>query len=130
MSTHAQYHCTVNYINSRILFFSPTAIVHYLTSPKSGGFKLRAGSDQSDVQAFIQHLILIGLTGREQPKLMEEWKHLLPENENVLNLYEGLQVDLETIKDKVNELNDKVPISRPRKCESFNPEYLDCSVSK
>ena len=100
-------------------------IVQYLISPKGGCMKLRAGSNEADIQAYVQDLILIGMTGMPEPLLMDDWSHLLPDEEEIMRLYNELKVELDEISRKVDKANE----TRPHACQSFNPKYLECSVS-
>jgi hypothetical protein len=105
-------------------------IVQYLLTPKAGAMKLRPDKDEADIQTFIQDLILIGLTGAPQPKLMEDWSHLLPDESEVKTMYTNLKDDLVAIAVKVDEANETVPCpGRPKICQSFNPKYFETSVS-
>jgi len=105
-------------------------IVHYLLSPKAGAFKLRPEKDEADIQAFVQHQILIGLTGAPRPKLMEDWSHLLPNKSEVKTMYTKLTGDLKEVSAKVDKANETVPCpGRPKICQSFNPKHFETSVS-
>jgi len=105
-------------------------IVHYLLSPKAGAFKLRPEKDEADIQAFVQDLILIGLTGAPRPKLMEDWLHLLPNKSEVKTMYTNLTGDLMKVSAKVDKANETVPCpGRPKICQSFNPKHFETSVS-
>lgn len=104
-------------------------IVHYLLSPKAGAFKLRPEKDEADIQAYIQDLILIGLTGAPRPKLKEDWSHLLPDNSEVTKMYTNLKDDLMEVSVKVDKANKNLGPGRPKICQSFNPEHFETSVS-
>ena len=74
--------------------------------------------------------IFIGLTGGTQPKLMEDWSHLLPDQPEVKKVYNELKDELNEISKRIDEANATVPCSeRPKLCQSFNPKYLETSVS-
>ena len=69
-------------------------------------------------------------SGLRNPQLMSNWKYLLPDHPKARELHEVLMQDLQEITEKVDKLNEAAPNpSRPRKFESFNPKYLECSVS-
>ena len=59
------------------------------------------------------------------PKLMSNWKHLLPDQEEVMKLHDDLMEDLEKISASVDKRNEV----RPHKSQIFNPKYLETSVS-
>ena len=98
-------------------------------SPKAGAFKLRPEKDEADIQAYIQDLILIGLTGAPRPKLKEDWSHLLPDNSEVTKMYTNLKDDLMEVSVKVDKANKNLGPGRPKICQSFNPEHFETSVS-
>ena len=60
-----------------------------------------------------------------QPQLMSNWKHLLPDREEVNKLHDDLMEDLEKISASVEARNEE----RPHKSEIFNPKFLEASVS-
>ena len=59
------------------------------------------------------------------PQLMSNWKHLLPDCEEVIKLHDDLMEDLERISGSVDARNEK----RPHKSQIFNPKFLETSVS-
>ena len=56
---------------------------------------------------------------------MSDWKHLLPDHEEAIKLYDNLMEDLNEISASVDARNEE----RPHKSESFNPKFLETSVS-
>ena len=71
------------------------------------------------------------MTSAPQPKLMEDWSHLLPDNKKVKGFYDELKKDLGEIIKAIDGANANVPNpKRPKICESFNPKHHDVSVSK
>ena len=105
-------------------------IVQYLLSPKAGALKIRPEKDEADIQSFVQGLIVIGLAGAPQPKLMEDWSHLLPDESEVKTMYTSLKDDLMEISVKIDKANETVPCpGRPKICQSFNPKHFETSVS-
>jgi hypothetical protein len=56
---------------------------------------------------------------------MSNWKHLLPDHEEVIKLYDNLMEDLIKISVSVDARNEE----RPHKSEMFNPKFLETSVS-
>ena len=62
--------------------------------------------------------------------IMSNWKHLLPKHPEVNRLHDQLMEELREHSERVDAMNDAAPNERrPRKCETFNPKYLECSVS-
>ena len=61
----------------------------------------------------------------KNPPLMSNWKHLLPDHEEAIKLYDNLMEDLHKISASVDERNEE----RPHKSEMFNPKFLETSVS-
>merc|ERR1712008_474015 len=94
------------------------SVVHYIISPKGSSMKLRPESDEADIQAFVQQLILIGLTSSPQPMLMEDWSHLLPDHQKVKGFYDELKRELGEITKEIDGANANVPNpERPKICE-------------
>ena len=61
---------------------------------------------------------------------MQDWSHLLPDHQKVKGFYDELKKELGEIIQKIDGENAKVPTpERPKICESFNPKYLEVSVS-
>ena len=70
------------------------------------------------------------MTSAPQPKLMEDWSHLLPDHQKVKGFYDELKKELGEIIKEIDGANANVPNpKRPKICESFNPKYLEVSVS-
>ena len=70
------------------------------------------------------------MTGGTQPKLMEDWSHLLPDQPEIKKVYNDFKDELNEISKRIDEANATVPCSeRPKICQSFNPKYLETSVS-
>ena len=70
------------------------------------------------------------MTAAPQPKLMEDWSHLLPNSNKVKGFYNVLKSELQEVSKKIDEANDNVPNpNRPTICESFNPKHHEISVS-
>ena len=93
---------------------------------------MRPDEDETDVQMFVQNLVLFGLTSGEWPKLMHDWSHLLPDDPVVKKIYKELKDELSEISKRIDEDNDKANATNPRRpkvCESFNPKHLETSVS-
>ena len=61
----------------------------------------------------------------KNPPLMSNWKHLLPDCEEAIKLYDNLMEDLHKISASVDARNEE----RPHKSQIFNPKFLETSVS-
>ena len=59
----------------------------------------------------------------KNPLLMSNWKHLLPAEAD--KLHDDLMVELEEISSLVEAKNE----TRPHKSQTFNPKFLETSVS-
>lgn len=125
--THLAFNVTAwhEHVGNIITYLLPPNILH------SFGFKLRPGIEVADVQALIQSLCIAGITGLRNPKLMSNWKHLLPRNNpRVEKAYNELMVDLQKISEDVDTANATAPCpNRPRICQTFNPKFFETSVS-
>ena len=80
----------------------------------------------------VQDLLLVALTGMRNPLIMSNWKHLLPNHPEVHRLHGELMDDLQKIVEEVEALNAVAGlnnVARPRVCQTFNPRYLETSVS-
>ena len=80
----------------------------------------------------VQDLILVALTGMRNPQITSNWRHLLPNHPEVHSLYDELMDDLQKIIEEVDALNATAGpnnVARPRVCQTFNPRYLETSVS-
>ena len=73
----------------------------------------------------LQTQCLVGNTVLKNPPLMSDWKHLLPDHEEAMKLYDNLMEDLKKIIVSVEARNEE----RPHKSEMFNPKFLETSVS-
>jgi len=106
-------------------------VIQYVLPPAKGiGIKIRPGRERSDVQAVVEQLSSVALTGMVNPMIMSNWKHLLPEHPEVHQFHDQLMDDLKKIVEKVDALNATVPnASRPYRCQTFNPKYHETSVS-
>ena len=97
--THLAFNVTAwhEHVGNIITYLLPPNILH------SFGFKLRPGIEVVDVQALIQSLCIAGITGLRNPKLMSNWKHLLPRNNpRVEKAYNELMLDLQRISESVD----------------------------
>lgn len=106
------------------------AIVHYLTTPEGLATKIYPGKEVMDAQTFIQGLCLIALTGTKQPRIMGDWKHLLPDEAHPLHTQ--LLADLKALSEEIEATNATAKLENPKRrraVSSFNPIHFECSVS-
>ena len=106
-------------------------VIQYMETPDPIGFKIRPGKEELDVQAFVQGLCLVGLTGLNKPMLISNWKHLLPSNPNVHKLHTELMKDLNQLTKDIEDLNITAPDNpkRPHASQIFNPKFFETSIS-
>ena len=84
------------------------------------------------IKAVVQDLLLMALTSMRNPQIMSNWKHLLPNHPEVHRLHDKLMDDLQKIVEEVDTMNATAGpnnAARPRVCQTFNPRYLETSVS-
>ena len=85
-------------------------VAEYLTDASVATAKLRPGQNIADVQASFQALLVSFLTGRTQPKLMDDFSHLLVQDEHFSAANEVLdqfQQDLTRLADVIKVRNEK-----------------------
>ena len=67
------------------------------------------------------------------PMIMDNWKHLLPEDKKAHQFHDELIQELKKISEEVDKRNLKENVGqhgqRPKVCETFNPKYHETSVS-
>jgi len=112
------------------------SIVEYLPALNGLPAKLVAGSAVADVQTLAQTLVLISLTGLQEPALMDDWTHIFmveswPDSrrEEVLRIVREFQVDLDKVSREIDERNIKRERSGQKRFNAFNPRLLETSVS-
>jgi hypothetical protein len=118
----AQFMFTVTAMHSQV-----GNVVGYLVDPSFMGGKIRAGVQQSDIQATVQLLNLAALTGLQTPPLLGDFSHLLLDREKPRSLaaYERFHQALRTLATGIGERN----LRRDQPFETFNPTLLESSVS-
>ena len=78
----------------------------------------------------MQTLCLLGILDVRQPMLMSDWTHLLPDLPAAKQLHARLMEDLKEIADNIDQMNSRAPSKdRPKICQTFNPKFLECSIS-
>ncbi len=103
-------------------------ISDYMVDPRFIGAKLQEGKEMQNIQTYSQILILTVLTGLRMPGLLENWSHLIEHDQcyqENLNNYKTFKSELKELSGKIDSLNK----TRKYSFESFNPRYMECSVS-
>ena len=100
-------------------------VQEYIKSPRNLGFRLREGSTAIDFQSWLLGLLTFTTTTISEPKLLSEFPECYTksyEREEWNKCLDDLRnLSLEVRKD--NEQKLKYPF------RSFNPDYLECSIS-
>lgn len=100
----------------------------YLIDPRFVGTKLREGKEIQDIQTYTQILLLTVVTGLQMPGLLEDWSHLIERDqyyiENMKN-YQNFKKDLQDLVEYIDRRNKTANYP----FESFNPKYMQCSIS-
>lgn len=102
-------------------------VAEYILDPTFVGTKVRAGATMADVQSTVQVLLLLAATGFRQPPLLGNFDHLFLDRERarVEEASARYQQALEDLADDIEARNR----TRAQPVESFNPRFLQCSVS-
>jgi hypothetical protein len=103
-------------------------VADYLIDPRYASPKIRPHREVADVQAAFQGLAIGLMTANLQPKLINNFTHLvLPgeKSKQATALFEDFQTDLRKLAAAIDKRN-KV---RRFPCNSFNPKYMVSSVS-
>lgn len=100
----------------------------YLMDPSFMGGKVRAGSEIADVQTTIQMLTLNALTALYEPKLLDDYTHLFPEqhHEEASQTFQRFQAALVKLGHDIDARNR----NRDLPFRTFHPSLLDSAVSK
>ncbi len=96
------------------------------------GTRLIPGKECHGVQSYSQFLVLTVLTGLRNPRLTEDWKHLIGNRKKdkdyskLREVYEKFKIDLDGLTKKIEKKNEK---SRKWPFWSFYPPFCEVSVS-
>jgi hypothetical protein len=88
------------------------------------GTRLRPGTEMSDIQATFQGLLIMGLTGLQQPSILGDFTHLALD-EAGKTAFRTFQAELTGLADQIDQKNK----TRKYPYNGFNPRNLECSVS-
>ena len=100
------------------------AVVEYVVDPTFVGTKIRPGAEASDVQATMQGLLIMGLTGLRQPALLGDFGHLALDEEG-RGAFARFRAELAALADEIDRKN----LTRRFPYNGFNPRNLESSVS-
>ena len=90
--------------------------------------KLRAGKEVADVQASFQGVNIALATANKQPKLINDFKHLLLNDTHLVDtskVFDSFQAKLVQLAAAIDSKNE----ARRFPCNSFNPRTMVSSVS-
>ena len=105
----------------------------YVLDPTFMGTKIRPGTETSDVQASIQYLLILALTGLEMPALLDigDSKEIFGADQRGRKAFARFSGTLQRLVKEMDERNRSrlVDPSYPWPCHSFNPRHLETAVS-
>jgi Lipoxygenase len=108
-------------------------IHEYVLDPTFMGTKLRSGTETSDVQASIQYLLILALTGLEMPALLDigDCKDIFSADYRGRGVFARFSASLRQLVIEMDGRNEQRLASphRPWPCQSFNPRHLETAVS-
>ena len=100
------------------------SVIEYALDPTFTATKIRPGSEMADVQASIQCLLIVALTGLEMPALMGDFTQVCLDDAGVA-AFRRFEAALSTLADRIDAANQR----RRWPCNSFNPRHLETGVS-
>ena len=114
-------------------------ISELLYDPTFINTKLRRADQMQTVQTYSQHLVLVVLTGLRMPALLDDWTHILAalrHEQQHVHSHHLFKHRLRQRAKEVDEANLPYPDGpeQPRKgrlypFQSFNPRFMECSIS-
>ncbi len=100
------------------------AVVECVVDPTFVGTRLRPGTEMSDIQATFQGLLIMGLTGLQQPSILGDFTHVALDDAGKA-AFRTFQAELTGLADQIDQKNK----TRKYPYNGFNPRNLECSVS-
>merc|ERR1712166_210478 len=103
-------------------------VADYLINPTYASAKIRAGMNSADIQATFQGMNIGLMTSQLTPRLLNDWKHLLLQDEHhaaTSLIFDTLQSDLRDLSQTLDDRNKK----RRFPCNAFNPKTMVAAVS-
>ncbi len=105
----------------------------YVLDPTFTGTKIRPGTEMADVQASIQNLCIIALTGLEMPQLLDlgDASHIVESDTHARQAFARFHRNLIALSERNDAANERrlANKERPWPCNSFNPRVLETGVS-
>lgn len=105
----------------------------YVLDPTFMGTKIRAGTEMADVQASMQALLVMALTGLQMPQLMDlgDAAGIFDGDHRGRGAFARFHDALAALSADIDAANvrRKADPERPWPCETFNPRYLETGVS-
>ncbi len=105
----------------------------YVLDPTFMGTKIRAGAEMADVQASMQALLVMALTGLQMPQLMDlgDAAGVFDADHRGRDAFARFHDALAALSADIDAANvrRKADPERPWPCETFNPRYLETGVS-
>jgi hypothetical protein len=102
-------------------------LTEYVIDPTFMGTKIRPNREMSDVQASMQYILIMALTGLSMPHLMDlkDARGVFGEDMRGREAFSAFHEALEALAVRVGEANAQ----RRWPCRSFDPEVLETGVS-
>jgi len=100
------------------------SVIEYALDPTFTSTKIRPGAEMADVQASIQCLLIVALTGLEMPSLMGDFSQVCLDEQGV-EAFKRFEVALGGLSDRIDAANE----TRRWPCNAFNPRHLETGVS-
>jgi hypothetical protein len=105
----------------------------YVLNPTFMGTKIRPGVEISDVQASVQALLVMALTGLEMPALLDlgEAEGIYGVDDRGRGAFARFHTALVALAAQIDEANARRRLDpeRPWPCDTFNPKVLETGVS-
>ncbi len=105
----------------------------YVMDPTFMGTKIRPGQEMADVQASMQYLLIMALTGLEMPALMDigDAQGIFGGDRRGRAAFASFHAELSELAGHIQAANQRraADPERPWPCETFNPMNLETGVS-
>ena len=101
-------------------------VMEYAINPTHMGTKIRRGATMADAQASFQSLCIVALTGLKMPALMNDFRHVLPDDGKGRPIFVKFQDDLRQLSEEIQLRNST---RGDWACHTFDPQYLETGVS-
>lgn len=105
----------------------------YVLDPTFVGTKIRPGTEIADVQASMQYLLIMALTGLQMPKLLDigDAAGVFDGDMRGRAIFGRFQAQLLALSERIDVANARrlADPERPWPCETFNPKNLETGVS-